>query len=111
MRDSGPVLVKLREIDVVNDAAEKPAAIQKHIGRRPIASFGNTDGDLEMLQWTAAGKGARLAVLIRHTDATREWAYDRSPMRKLDKALDEANAKGWTVVDMTSDWRRVFPFE
>ena len=69
------------------------------------------DGDLEMLQWTSARKGARFALLIHHTDAIREWAYDISPMGKLDKALDEANAKGWTVVDMASDWRRVFPFE
>lgn len=111
MRDGEPVLIKLPELDFVNDNVGKPAAIQKHIGRRPIASFGNTDGDLEMLQWTAAGKGARFALLINHTDATREWAYDRSPMGKLDKALDEADAKGWTVVNMMSDWRRVFPFE
>jgi phosphoserine phosphatase len=112
MQDGEPVLVKLHEIDVVNDSVEKPAAIQKHIGRRPIAAFGNSDGDLEMLQWTTAGKGARFALLIRHTDATREWAYDRNPsIGQLDKALDEANAKGWTVVDMKNDWRRVFPFE
>lgn len=112
LRGGGPVLVKLREIDVVNDSVEKPAAIQKHIGRRPIASFGNSDGDLEMLQWTAAGRGRRLALLIHHTDETREWAYDRSPsIGQLDKALDEANAKGWIVVDMKNDWRRVFAYE
>jgi haloacid dehalogenase-like hydrolase len=113
MRDSGPVLIKLLQIDVVDDNVEKPAAIQKHIGRRPIASFGNSDGDLEMLQWTTAGKGARFALLVHHNDATREWAYDREPssLGQLDKALDEANAKGWTVVDMKTDWRRVFPFE
>jgi hypothetical protein len=112
MRDSGPVLIKLPQIEVVDDNVEKPAAIQKHIGRRPIASFGNSDGDLEMLQWTTAGKGARFALLVHHNDATREWAYDRNPsIGQLDKALDEANAKGWTVVDMKHDWRRVFPFE
>jgi hypothetical protein len=112
MRDGEPVLRKLLEIDLIDDTVEKPAAIQKHIGRRPIASFGNSDGDLEMLQWTTAGKGARFAMLIHHTDATREWAYDRnSTIGRLDKALDEANAKGWTVVDMKNDWRRVFPFE
>jgi phosphoserine phosphatase len=112
MRDGEPVLTKLLEIDLIDDTVEKPAAIQKHIGRRPIAAFGNSDGDLEMLQWTIAGKGARLAMLIHHADATREWAYDRNwPIAKLDKALDEANAKGWTVVDMKNDWRRVFPFE
>jgi hypothetical protein len=112
MHDGKPVLIKLPEMDFVNDNAGKPAANQKHIGRRPIASFGNSDGDLEMLQWTTAGKGARFALLIHHNDAIREWAYDRSSsVGKLDKALDEANAKGWTVVDMKNDWRRVFPFE
>src|SRR5271165_1901041 len=112
MRDGNPVLTKLPEIDFVNDSAGKPAGIQKHIGRRPIASFGNSDGDLEMLQWTTAGSGARFALLVHHTDTGREWAYDRNtPVGRLDKALDEARAKGWTVVDMKNDWRRVFPFE
>ena len=110
MRGGNPVLSKLPEIELVNDNVEKPAAIQKFIGRRPIAAFGNSDGDLEMLQWTTAGKGARLALLVRHNDETREWAYDRAVIGQLDKALDEANAKGWTVVDMKNDWRRVFPF-
>jgi hypothetical protein len=106
------VLSKLPEIDLVNDNVEKPAAIQKFIGRRPIASFGNSDGDLEMLQWTVAGKGARFALLVHHNDAVREFGYDRNPsIGQLDKALDEANAKGWTVVDMKNDWRCVFPFE
>jgi len=112
MRDDGPVLVKLNEIAVIDDKVEKPAGIQNHIGRRPIASFGNSDGDLEMLQWTVAGKGARFAMLVHHTDETREWAYDRkSPVGQLDKALDEAHARGWTVADMKNDWRRIFPFE
>jgi haloacid dehalogenase-like hydrolase len=112
MRDGAPVLSKLPEIELINDNLEKPAAIQKYIGRRPIASFGNSDGDLEMLQWTTAGKGARFALLLHHNDAAREWAYDRdASIGQLDKALDEANAKGWTVVDMKNDWRRVFPFE
>jgi hypothetical protein len=97
---------------IVNDNVEKPAAIQKFIGRRPIAAFGNSDGDLEMLQWTVAGAGARLALLVHHNDAIREFAYDRAPsIGQLDKALDEANAKGWTVVDMRNDWRRIFPVE
>jgi hypothetical protein len=110
VRDGQPVLVKLPKIEVVDDSVEKPAAIQKHIGRRPIASFGNSDGDLEMLQWTTAGKGARFALLVHHNDAGREWAYDRSPsIGQLDKALDEAKARGWTVVDMKNDWRRIFP--
>jgi phosphoglycolate phosphatase-like HAD superfamily hydrolase len=112
MRDGQPVLSKLPEIELVNDNIEKPAAIQKFIGRRPIAAFGNSDGDLEMLQWTAAGTGARFALLIHHNDAIREFAYDRTPsIGQLDKALDEANAKGWTVVDMKNDWRTVFPFK
>ena len=86
--------------------------IESRIGRRPIASFGNSDGDLQMLQWTTAGKGARLALIVHHTDAAREWAYDRtSSIGRLDKALDEALAKGWTVVDMKNDWRTIFPFE
>jgi phosphoglycolate phosphatase-like HAD superfamily hydrolase len=112
MRDGQPALRKLPEIELVNDNVEKPAAIQKFIGRRPIAAFGNSDGDLEMLQWTAAGTGARFALLVHHNDAIREFAYDRTPsIGQLDKALDEANAKGWTVVDMKNDWRRIFPFE
>jgi hypothetical protein len=112
MRDGTPILVKLLDIEFVNDSAGKPVAIQKHIGRRPIAAFGNSDGDLEMLQWTSAGKGARFALLVHHTDATRARAYDRnSSVRRLDKAVDEANAKGRTVVDMKKDWRRVFSFE
>ena len=110
MRGHSPVLSKLPEIELVNDNVEKPAAIQKFIGRRPIAAFGNSDGDLEMLQWTTAGKGARLALLVHHNDETREWAYDRAVIGQLDKALDEAHAKGWTVVDMKIDWGRVFPF-
>jgi len=112
MRADGPVLTKLGEIAVIDDKSEKPAVIQNHIGRRPIASFGNSDGDLAMLQWTAAGEGARFAMLVHHTDETREWAYDRkSPIGQLDKALDEANARGWTIADIKNDWRRVFPIE
>jgi phosphoglycolate phosphatase-like HAD superfamily hydrolase len=111
MRDGKPVLTKLPVLELFDDNVEKPAAIQKHIGRRPIAAFGNSDGDLAMLQWTTAGKGARFALIVRHTDAVREWEYDRNAMGQLDKALDEANAKGWTVVDMKNDWRRIFPFD
>jgi hypothetical protein len=112
IRDGEPVLSKLPEIELINDNVEKPSAIQKYIGRRPIAAFGNSDGDLEMLQWTTAGKGARFALLVHHNDANREWAYDREPsIGQLDRALDEANAKNWTIVDMMNDWRCVFPFE
>jgi hypothetical protein len=112
LRDGKPVLVRLPELNFIDDKAGKPVGINQHIGRRPIAAFGNSDGDLQMLQWTAAGKGARLMVLIHHTDAEREWAYDReSHIGRLDKALDEANAKGWTVVDMKKDWKVIYPFE
>jgi phosphoserine phosphatase len=112
MRDGKPVLVRLPEIDFIDDGSGKPVGIQKFIGRRPVASFGNSDGDLQMLQWTAEGEGLRLMLLVRHTDAEREWAYDRqSPIGRLDKALDEAQRRGWTVVDMQKDWKRIFPFQ
>jgi phosphoglycolate phosphatase-like HAD superfamily hydrolase len=112
MREGGPVLVKLPELNVHDDNAAKPIEIQMHIGRRPIFSFGNSDGDLQMLQWTAAGGGARFMGLVHHTDAEREWAYDRkSPIGELDKALDTAQAGGWTIVDMKNDWKRIFSFE
>jgi len=112
VREGKPVLVRLPKIDFIDDKAEKPVGIHKFIGRRPIAAFGNSDGDLQMLQWTAAGSGARFCLYVHHTDAEREWAYDRkSSIGKLDKGLDEAKAKSWTVVDMQKDWKRVFPFE
>ena len=112
LRDGKPVLVRLPEIDFVDDKAGKPVGIQMRIGRRPIAAFGNSDGDLQMLQWTAAGAGPRLCLYVRHTDAEREWAYDReSHVGRLDRGLDEARAKGWTVVDMKADWKRVFPYD
>ncbi len=112
MRDGKPVIVRLPEVDFIDDKAGKPVGIHKFIGRRPVAAFGNSDGDLQMLQWTAAGDGPRFCLLVRHTDAEREWAYDRtSHVGRLDKALDEAKARGWTVVDMKKDWKRIFPFE
>ena len=112
MRDGKPVLVRLPEIDFIDDKAEKPVGINKFIGRRPIAAFGNSDGDLQMLQWTTAGEGERFGLIVHHTDAERKWAYDRkSGIGRLDKALDEAKAKGWTVVDMKRDWKTVFSFE
>jgi phosphoglycolate phosphatase-like HAD superfamily hydrolase len=110
MRDGKPVLVKVPEIDLIDDKEGKPVGIQTHIGRRPIAAFGNSDGDLQMLQWTMAGGGVRFALIVHHTDAEREWAYDRkSHIGTLDKAWDEAVAKGWTVVDMKKDWKAIFP--
>jgi len=112
LRDGKPVLVRLPEINFIDEKEGKPVGIHQHIGRRPIAAFGNSDGDLQMLQWTTAGNGARLALLVHHTDAEREWAYDRtSSIGRLDKALDEAQAKGWIVVDMKNDWKIIFPFE
>ena len=110
MRDGQPVLMRMAKMNFIDDKEGKPVGINTHIGRRPIAAFGNSDGDLQMLQWTTAGDGARFALLVHHTDAQREWAYDRkSHIGKLDKALDEANAKGWTVVDMKTDWNRIYP--
>jgi phosphoglycolate phosphatase-like HAD superfamily hydrolase len=111
MRDGKPVLARLPEIEFVDDGAGKPVGIQMHIGRRPIAAFGNSDGDLQMLQWTAAGSGSRFCLYVHHTDTEREWAYDRqSSVGHLNKGLDEAQAKGWTVVDMKTDWKRIYPF-
>jgi hypothetical protein len=112
VRDGVPVIARLAEVEHVDDRAGKPVGIQEIIGRRPIAAFGNSDGDFEMLEWTTAGKGARLALIVRHTDADREWAYDRgSPVGALSRALDAAPARGWVVVDMKKDWKVIFPFE
>ena len=112
LREGRPVLVKLAELDFVDDKAGKPVAIQRHIGRRPLVAVGNSDGDFEMLEWTTSAPGARLGLLVHHTDAAREFAYDRhaGPFT-LDEAWDEAAAKGWIVVDMKRDWKRVFAFE
>jgi phosphoserine phosphatase len=112
LRPSGPVLLKEPKVEFVDDGPGKPVGINRVIGRRPVLAFGNSDGDHQMLQWTAAGPGRRLVGLVHHTDGEREWAYDRqSHIGKLDKALDEALAKGWTVVDMKRDWKRIFAFE
>jgi hypothetical protein len=108
--DGTPELVRGPKIDFISNGPGKPVGINKFIGRRPVFAFGNSDGDQQMLEWTAAGRGPRFAGLVHHTDAAREYAYDRtSKIGRLDKALDEANAKGWTVVDMSRDWRAVFP--
>lgn len=105
-----PELMRLPEINFIDDKDGKPVGINQYIGRRPISAFGNSDGDQQMLEYTAAGGGPRLMLLVHHTDADREYAYDRkSSMGQLDKALDEANAKGWTVVDMKTDWKVIFP--
>jgi phosphoglycolate phosphatase-like HAD superfamily hydrolase len=106
-----PVLTRLPQLNFIDDNVGKPVAINMHIGRRPVAAFGNSDGDLQMLQWTTASSGSRFGLLVRHTDSVREYAYDASSMGKLEVALTEANAKGWTVVDMKNDWNRIYPFE
>jgi hypothetical protein len=113
MRANGtPVLLREGKIEFVDDKQGKPVGINRFIGRRPVFAFGNSDGDQEMLEWTAAGSGARFMGLVHHTDAVREWAYDRdSPVGRLDKAWDEAVRRDWTVVDMKRDWKKVFPFE
>jgi len=108
LRGGTPVLVRLPEIDFIDDKDGKPVAIQKFIGQRPIAAFGNSDGDQQMLQWTGAGPGRSLAVLVDHTDADREFDYRVSPMGTLKLALDEANERGWTVVSMKDDWKEIF---
>ncbi|KGD86828.1 haloacid dehalogenase [Achromobacter sp. RTa] len=104
-------LMRQPKLEFNDDGPGKPVAIQRYIGRRPILAFGNSDGDLQMLQWTAAGSGKRFAGIVHHTDAKREWAYDRdSSIGRLDKALDEARSKGWTVVDMEKEWTRIYEF-
>jgi phosphoserine phosphatase len=111
-RNGQPVMVRQAQVELIDDKAEKAISIQRVIGRRPILAFGNSDGDLPMLEWTAAGGGRRFCGFVHHTDGEREYAYDRTAATgRLDKGLDEAAAKGWTVVDMKRDWKRVFPFE
>jgi hypothetical protein len=112
MRDGRSELFRLPELNVLDDGGGKPVGINEYIGRRPIAAFGNSDGDLEMLQWTTMGAGARLGLIVHHTDADREYAYDQNtPFGRLDKALDAAALNEWTVVDMKNDWKRIFAFE
>ena len=114
LRDGKPVLVRLPEINFIDDKAGKPVGINQHIGRRPIAAFGNSDGDLQMLQWTCLHRNLNrensFCMYVHHTDAEREWAYDRdSHIGKLDKGLDQAKSNGWTVTDMKRDWKQVYP--
>lgn len=110
--DGKPVVMRLPELNFIDDKEGKPVGIQQHIGRRPVMAFGNSDGDFQMLQWTTAGEGPRFAMIIHHTDAEREWAYDReSSIGRLDRGLDEGPKRGWTVVDMKQDWKTIFPAE
>jgi hypothetical protein len=112
LRQGKPVLLKLPEIDFIDDHAGKPVGIHRFIGRRPVMAFGNSDGDLEMLEYTTGGPGPRFGLIVHHTDAVREWAYDRhAAVGRLDKALDAAPKWGWTVVSMKDDWRVIYPFE
>jgi hypothetical protein len=112
IREEGPVLVRLPEMNFIDDKEGKPIGINLHIGRRPVAAFGNSDVDLQMLQWATAGSGASFSLIVHHTDSEREWAYDRkSHVGRLDKALEEAKAEGWTVVDMMKDWKVIYPFQ
>jgi hypothetical protein len=112
VRDGIPVIARLPELNFIDDKAGKPIGINQHIGRRPIMAFGNSDGDFEMLEWTTAGPGLRFGLLVHHTDAEREWAYDReSHIGRLARGLDEGPRRGWTIVNMRDDWRVIFPFE
>lgn len=112
VRDGTPSLMLLPELDLLDDKAGKPVGIQQVIGRRPIAAFGNSDGDFEMLEWTTSGKGPRFGLFVHHTDAKREWAYDRNAHSgKLSRGLDEAPRRGWFLADMKRDWKVIYPFE
>jgi hypothetical protein len=112
LRDGKPVLIKLPEIAHNDDKDGKPVGIQRHIGRRPIFAAGNSDGDFQMLEWTTSGPGPRFGLLIHHTDADREWAYDRnSHIGKLDLGLDEGPKLGWTIVSMKNDWKTIHPVD
>jgi hypothetical protein len=112
VRNGRPVLVREPKLDFIDDKEGKPVGINKFIGRRPIAAFGNSDGDFQMLEWVTAGAGPRFGLIIHHDDAEREFAYDRaSAAGKLDRGLDEAPKRGWAVVSMKKDWKRVFVFE
>ncbi|KRE16822.1 haloacid dehalogenase [Bosea sp. Root381] len=112
MRDGRPTIFRLPQINFIDDKAGKPVGINQQIGRRPIAAFGNSDGDLEMLQWTTMSGGPRFGLIVHHTDADREFAYDRQAhFGKLDKALDAASANKWTVADIKRDWKKVFQFQ
>jgi phosphoserine phosphatase len=108
--DDGPQLLREPRIDFVDDKAGKPVGINRHIGRRPVIAVGNSDGDFQMLEWTTAGIGPRLGVLVHHDDAEREYAYDReSSIGRLARGLDEADERGWLVVSMKKDWRKIYP--
>ena len=110
VQDGKPVIVRMPKIDFIDDKAGKPIGIYEHIGRRPILAFGNSDGDVQMIEYTTSGAGRRLGLFVHHTDADREYAYDRkSHVGTLNAGLDRASAMGWIIVDMKKDWKQVFP--
>ena len=110
VRDGKPVLVKLPELNFIDDKEGKPVGIHQHIGRRPIFAAGNSDGDFQMLEYTTSGKGARFGLLVHHDDADREWAYDReSHIGQLARGLDEAKKRNWNIISMKNDWNRIYP--
>ncbi|CAN5130180.1 HAD family hydrolase [soil metagenome] len=112
LRDRQPTMMRLPQLDFIDDGPGKPEGIQKFIGRRPVMAFGNSDGDLQMLQWTTSAPGPRFGLIVHHTDAEREYAYDRNTtVGRLDKALDLAPKNGWIVMDMKNDWKIIFPFQ
>jgi hypothetical protein len=113
MRDVGPVIFRMPEINFIDDKAGKPVGIEQHIGRRPVFTAGNSDGDYEMLQWTTTATGyPRFGLIVHHTDENREWAYDRtSHVGKLDKGLNDAPKYKWQIVDMKTDWKKIFAFD
>lgn len=112
LRDGKPVLLRLPEINFIDDRAGKPVEIHLQIGRRPIVAFGNSDGDFEMLEWTTSGTGPRLGMIVHHTDGEREYAYDRNSLAgRLDRGLDESEKQGWRLIDMKHDWKRIYPFD
>jgi phosphoserine phosphatase len=112
IKDGKPVIVREPKISFINDKQDKPVGIQQHIGRRPIAAFGNSDGDFQMLEWTTSASGPRLGLIVHHTDAKREWAYDReSSIGRLNRGLDEAQERGWIIADMEKDFKVIFQFE
>jgi hypothetical protein len=110
VQNGEPVIVRQPEVAFIDDKAGKPVGIMRHIGRRPILAFGNSDGDYQMLEWTTAGSGSRLGLLLHHDDGAREYVYDReSHIGRLDRGLDDASEKGWQIVSMKRDWAKVFP--
>ena len=110
LRNGVPAIVRLPALDFIDDKAGKPVGIHKFIGKRPIAAFGNSDGDFEMLEWATSAPGARLGLIVHHDDASREFAYDRkSHVGRLDRGLNEGPQRGWTIVSMKNDWRTIYP--